>query len=42
MSVKETDQFAKEVRSHGIEVAIDAVGTAEINAPGISKCVALE
>ncbi|WP_368487119.1 Cof-type HAD-IIB family hydrolase [Spiroplasma sp. DGKH1] len=42
MNVKETDQFVKEVRSHGIEVAIDAAGTAEINAPGISKYVALE
>ncbi|WFG96845.1 Cof-type HAD-IIB family hydrolase [Spiroplasma citri] len=42
MNVHENDDFIIAARGQNIEIAIDASGTAEINAPGISKLAGLK
>lgn len=41
MDVNENYDFIISARAKNIEIAIDASGTAEINAPGISKLAGL-
>lgn len=42
MNVHENDDFIIAARGQNIEIAIDALGTAKINAPGISKLAGLK